>query len=255
VDYEDRIGISTPEGVEINYVLAGLGSRSLAQLLDLLIKAALVAVAILVAAAATPNTAIRAIVAATFGFAALFVYDVAFEVWSDGATPGKRVNGLRVVAEDGRAVSLAASAVRRLLWLVDVGASVGIVGAIAIVVTDRNQRLGDLAAGTVVVREASRGAGASLAAIAAAAEARAQRLDTSLQGPAAQLPAIDVTAITAAEIGAIRDFLARRSSLPTGARARVADRLVAAVGGKVGGLPPEGLRGEPLLEAIAAAKR
>ena len=84
-------------------------------------------------------------------FLILFVYDVAFEVWNGGRTPGKKVNGLRVVVADGRPVTFVRSAARNLLRIIDV--YFFFVGAFFILFTKENQRLGDLVADTLVVRE------------------------------------------------------------------------------------------------------
>jgi uncharacterized RDD family membrane protein YckC len=170
-------------------------------------------------------------------FGALFMYDVAFEVWGGGQTPAKRWNGLRVVMDGGQPIGFAASAVRNLLRLIDVWLTFGIVGMVSIFVTERNQRLGDLAAGTIVVREP-----------------REQlRHEPAIEfHPLAA--GIDVTSVSAAELAAIRDFLGRREGLRPEARARVSKSLVERLGPKVGGLPPGEYAPEQILETIAAAK-
>jgi uncharacterized RDD family membrane protein YckC len=241
MDYEDRIAISTPEGIAIEYSLAGLASRYIAALIDLAIKGAIVVAVVLILSGVHASDTAQAVAVIVLLFLALFVYDVVFEVWGAGRTPGKRWNGLRVVTDDGRPIELPASAVRRLLWLVDAPLTVFIAGSVSILVTDRNQRLGDLAAGTVVVRE-------SLHSIASVT------LSDSVLPKTPYAETVDVTTITPAELSAVRDFLARRRSLSSDARERVAERLAQALEPKVGGLPVGGLQAEALLETIAAAK-
>ena len=137
----------------------------------------------------------------------------------------------------GQPVGLGSSAVRTILRLIDEWLTLGIVGMVAIQFTSRNQRLGDLAAGTIVVRERT--------------SAVVQPDNLALRSVPAD---VDVTAITADELAAVRDFLARRKSLTADARSRVARALADRLADRVGGLPPGGLPPERLLETIVAAK-
>src|SRR4051812_40364926 len=86
-------------------------------------------------------------------FLVWFGYDVLFEVLANGRTPGKRACGLRVVRSGGQPIGFVASSVRNLLRLVDGPLTSYIAGIVSIVVSKRNQRLGDMAADTLVVRE------------------------------------------------------------------------------------------------------
>jgi hypothetical protein len=171
------------------------------------------------------------------------LYHVAFEVLAAGRTPGKRANGLRVVMEGGEPVGVRASAVRNLIRLLEGPPLFYVPAIVSILATRRNQRLGDLAAGTLVVREPR-------------APGRRRR-DTT----AAELQAItgvrlaewDVSAITQAELATVRTFLARRASFTPDARRGLARDLAARLGPKVVG-PTPGIAAEALLEGIAAAK-
>ncbi|HUO73720.1 MAG TPA: RDD family protein [Solirubrobacteraceae bacterium] len=237
MEYEDRITIWAPEGIELDYTLAGLGSRFIAASVDTVIRIAVLGalIGVLAALGASPTALLIVLIVGTF--LALFAYDVAFEVWAGGRTPGKRWSGLRVLMTSGQPVSFAPSAVRNLMRIVDEWATAFIPGTISILVTKRCQRLGDLAAGTIVIRE--RGAGTPALATA---ELRNLR------------PELDVTAVSASELAAIRDFLSRREKLTAESRARVAGVLAERVAGKVGGLTEGQLSPEQLLETVAAAK-
>ena len=249
MEYEDRITILAPEGLELEYTLAGLGSRFLADLVDVVIRVLVLGAILAILTIAGVSQTVRLIVFIVGAFLALFAYNVAFEVWSAGRTPGSRWNGLRVLMADGQPVTFGPSAVRNLMRIIDIWATAMIVGSVSIIVTKRNQRLGDLAGGTIVVRERR-------ANTIRLGQAKARSSAPSpAASPAPAIPVgIDVTAITAAELSAIRDFLARRDRLSRDARARVADTLASTLGAKVGGLPPRGLAPEQLLETIAAAK-
>ena len=86
-------------------------------------------------------------------FLVFFGYDVLFEVRSRGRTPGKRWTGLRVVRTGGQPVTFVPSCVRNVMRLVDFLPALYAIGMLSIFVTPRNQRLGDLAAGTLVMRD------------------------------------------------------------------------------------------------------
>jgi uncharacterized RDD family membrane protein YckC len=244
VQYEELTRIATPEGVELELVLAGLASRFMAEIVDaaliLLIVGAMIGVAALAG-----GTAGLVIVSVAVGGLMLIsvVYHVAFEVRAGGQTPGKRLNGLRVVMDGGGPIGVRASAIRNLILLLEGPPLLYAPAIVSILATPRNQRLGDLAAGTLVVREPR--------------APRRRRGDTS----AGELPAIsggrfaewDVSAITQEELATVRTFLVRRPAFTPDARRGLARDLAARLGPKVAG-PPPGMTPEALLEGIAAAK-
>lgn len=235
---EDRITISTAEGIELRLALAGAGSRFIACVADLVIQLVLIVLAA-VAAIGLLGGGVGDALFAMAAFAALFLYDIAFEVLASGRTPGKRMTHLRVVRGEGEPVDLPSSAVRNLLRLIDLLPAAYLVGLLSILLTERNQRLGDLAAGTLVIRDA--GGRATTTAQAVAADAR---LDSG---------GWDVSAVSAAELVAVRRFLERRESLDRRARRELAYRLEQGLRAKVAGAP-EGLDAESFLEELARAK-
>jgi uncharacterized RDD family membrane protein YckC len=235
VEYEDTRTIATPEGVELHLRLGGVGSRFAAGMIDFAIKGALVTVIALIFGISLGGIPALIVSAAGLLFAMVF-YDILFEVRAGGRTPGKRALGLRVVMADGRPVGLRASAVRNLLRLVE-GLPLSYVPAIvSILVTRSNQRLGDLAAGTVVMHEAR-------------APARAEYA----QPVPAYTERWDVSAVTPQELAAVRDFLRRRHDFTPQARGALAERLAAALRGRVTGVHAE-MSPERFLEDLAAAK-
>jgi len=238
MDFDDVVTITTPEGVDLQLVLAGLGSRFGAALIDLIVQALLITAITLAFESAGLLGGWGVLAYVTVLFVVVFGYDIAFEVLSSGRTPGKRLNGLRVVRVGGFPVGFVSSAIRNTLRLVDFLPSSYLVGCAAILVTKRNQRLGDLAAGTLVVRERR--------AVSAAPAPRPQRFEPVF-------PTWDVGTVTADELLTVRRFLDRRATIDTGARAQLAHTLAERLRPKVGGAPPD-LRGEPFLEAVVAAK-
>jgi uncharacterized RDD family membrane protein YckC len=246
VQYEERTRIATPEGVELELVLAGLASRFIAEIVDATLILLIVGAMIAVAAVAGGTAGLVILSVAVGGLMLLSVlYHVAFEVLAAGRTPGKRANGLRVVMDGGGPVGVRASAVRNLIRLLEGPPLFYVPAVVSILATRRNQRLGDLAAGTLVVREPS-------------GSRRRRRRGSPPAQPTALAPGLrlaewDVSAITQDELAAIRSFLARRDSFAPPARRGLARELAARLGEKVAG-PPPGLPAETLLEGIAAAK-
>lgn len=243
VTYDDRISIPTPEGVELELVLAGVGSRLVAMLVDFLVKTAVLVALWIVAGAVSGDGGGGFLEAGTIvaAFLLWFGYDVAFETLASGRTPGKRAAGLRVVRLGGEPVGFLASAVRNLLRLVDMQPGVlYVVGAATILFSGRNQRLGDLAAGTLVVRERR----------APLPRARPAMPDFAV---ADRYAAWDVSGVTSFELVTVRRFLERRWQLDPGARGRLGWELAERLRPKVAGAPPD-LHPEQFLEALAEAK-
>src|SRR5438045_4407306 len=159
------IDVETPELVVFSYTIAGVGSRALAAVIDsLLCIAALILIALSLSALAPRESAsttpgvFGAWAAAIFViaiFCLLWGYYVLFEGLADGQTPGKRLLRLRVVRDGGYSVTFGASAVRNLMRLVDIQPiPCYAVGIVSVLFTKSGKRLGDIVAGTIVVREA-----------------------------------------------------------------------------------------------------
>jgi uncharacterized RDD family membrane protein YckC len=157
--------VETPESVAFAYELAGLGSRGLALILDTLLlvlifigEGAVFALAGWAASAAPGQAGERLLpwlagAALIVWFATYWGYFIAGEVWRNGRTWGKRRMGIRVVRDDGSRVGAGDSVVRNLLRIVDVLPGNYAVGMVCVLVSKRNKRVGDMAAGTVVVRD------------------------------------------------------------------------------------------------------
>ncbi|MCA1844769.1 MAG: RDD family protein [Actinobacteria bacterium] len=253
VFYEDRISMATPEGVNLEVTLAGVGSRFVAAVIDQLIRwlvmlALFVGLALLGSRASVPRPSAAdsamsggAVVAViiVIVFLIQFGYDVMFETLASGRTPGKRWTGLRVVRVGGAPVGFVASALRNVMRLVDALPGVYAVGIVAVLASRNNQRLGDMAAGTLVVRER----------LARPAPATLQRSS----GAAAGTALWDVSSISPDEMATVRRFLDRRPTLTPEARDRLGRQLAARLRPKVVGPPPD-LSAESFLEELAAAK-
>ncbi len=237
--FEDRISISTPEGLDIELNLAGLGSRIAAALVDTL----LLGVVLFLAAFGMFGLAdwfSSPLLAIGIGWLVVLLlvigYFVAFEVFSDGKTPGKAMFGIRVLGVDGEPVGFGASMVRNLLRLVDLFPLLPILGPIAILVSDRNQRIGDLAARTLVVRLE-----------------RPHEVTAAMPVLDPRATSWDVSGVDRADLDLARRFIARRSDLTPRKREEHAVVIASRLRTRVPGLPTD-VADEWLVEQVLAAK-
>ena len=159
----DKLIIDTPEQVHLEFVLAGIGSRFMAVLLDTVVEVgiALVVSLIALAFAATPLTSgsrtwILAILIFVF-FLIMWGYYAIFETLWKGQTPGKRWAGIRVIKESGRPINAYEAIARNFVRFVDYLPGFYGVGVITMLLNHKNRRLGDFVAGTLVVHETSDG--------------------------------------------------------------------------------------------------
>jgi len=236
----------TPEAVALEFQTANVGSRILAYLIDLAIVAAGILVGVVTAGLAAaggavlPDWAVLALVLVLLP-AWYLGYFVASETLWRGRTVGKAALGLRVVTREGGPVRFRHAAVRALLGLVDFGVGGGFFAVVFILFTRDNQRLGDLVAGTLVLRERS-----GLAAPAPVSFSP----PPGLEGYAATL---DTGRITLEEYQAVRTFLLRAASLPPGPRGSLATQLANPLAARLRPPPPAGVTPEAFLHCVAAA--
>ncbi|MDF2775941.1 MAG: protein of unknown function transrane, partial [Geminicoccaceae bacterium] len=160
------VDIETPELVTFSYTIAGIGSRVAAALIDyflcllllilMFVGFATLGVGRLISqgGGGTSSDAWALALVMLVQFFVIWGYYVLWEGLADGQTPGKRYMRLRVVSDGGYSVTFAASAVRNLVRVIDMQPVITYgVGIASIVATKQGKRLGDLAAGTLVVRE------------------------------------------------------------------------------------------------------
>lgn len=156
-------GIRLEEGVTVPLRPAGLATRILARALDGLCQVLLAGAWLAVPGALAQRIAVETqqdatvrvtllAVAALGILASAWLYPVYFEIAWNGRTPGKRALGLRVVDASGQAPSVQAVVVRNLLLVVDLLPGLGLVGLVTALADRRHRRVGDLVAGTLVVR-------------------------------------------------------------------------------------------------------
>lgn len=157
---DEFLRIDTPENVAFDYEVVGIGTRFMAGLIDSLLIALALMVVNLASFLLTVNWlnlagSWVAALAGLFSFAISWGYYLFFESYWNGQTPGKRRLHIRVVRRDGAPITLIESLVRNLVRIVDFLPFGYGVGIITMFVHPHSCRLGDLAAGTLVVREQS----------------------------------------------------------------------------------------------------
>ena len=226
---KDHLSIETPEQIALNYSVAGIGSRFYAAMLDTLLLTLIVVIGgfVVVSAVVELDDIFGNWLAAIGGlvvFALFWGYYMLFEVTLNGQSPGKRALGLRVIKEGGYPISFADSAIRNLVRLIDFLPFCYGVGLIAMLTNKNWRRLGDLAAGTLVVRDGAK-------ATDTGNSPRPPPLPSSLNYGEWLQPAL----LTASEKEAVRMYLSRRSRLPTLRRRELARTLASPIVQKMGG--------------------
>jgi len=243
MDLDESITIATPEGVELRLQLAGLGSRFIAGGVDLVIMLILLGIlAIITGPVAGLSGGVAGVVFVIGSFVILLFYPILFELLAGGQTPGKRMSHLRVLRDSGAPVDLPASAIRNLMRLVDGPLLLYLPSIVGIAVTKRNQRPGDIAAGTIVTREQP------------ATKRPRKAPPPAPPGPVEPSERWDTSAVTPQEVAAVRRFLERRASLERAARRELAVRLADGLRSKVSSAPAD-LAPEQFLEELEWIKR
>ena len=231
---ERTVDVATGESVVFSYELAGLGSRFLAVFVDLTIQittlvAILVIWGFLAAGASIGRGAVNIpsqdakigeailIGLASFaGFMLFFGYFILFEWLWQGRTPGKRLLGIRTVRDGGFPVDFVSAVIRNVVRILEASLGFYAISAVCAILSPQNRRLGDMAAGTIVVRD--------------------ERYAAFWSPTAAEdLPDDPVVSeLSPEERDLIRRYGARRSSLTPDSRTKVAASIAAAVRPKLG---------------------
>jgi uncharacterized RDD family membrane protein YckC len=232
-----ELGVTTPERVALWLPIAGIGSRAIAYLVDLsLLFFGWVALYFAVSLLGSIEAMVRGLsglaqALLVFGFfSAQWVYWTAFELFGQGQTPGKRVAGIRVVRLDGAPVGFFESAVRNLLRAMDFLPFLYGVGILCVLLTRDGRRLGDLAAGTVLVRRAQ------------------VTLDRYGAGATSELPT-SAAALASADLELLLGYLRRAPTLEGPARERLSRQLVERYGAAL-----SAEERAPLLASVPAAE-
>ena len=209
-----RLEVETPDHVVLRYDLAGGGNRGFAAIVDFV-----VATLVFTGALWAFSTAYDAIGGRTLTFYGVLVlltfllawsYFILFEWLWQGQTIGKRMYGLRVIRDDGAPAGFLAVLIRNLLRPVDFLPALYGLGLLTIIVTSRSQRLGDIAAGTYVVR---------------APRPQLDYFSLRTVTPVAAGGSVEMRALPGEAQRLVREFVAREAKLAPADRARIARQI------------------------------
>jgi uncharacterized RDD family membrane protein YckC len=158
-DHMDTIQVNTSQHVTIDYPVAGLGERIAARLIDLAIFVILYILIMIVfgitgftiGLSKGPYTVILTVIAITV-IAGFVFYDLLLEIFMNGQSIGKKLMKIKVISMDGGQASIGQYFIRWLFRLIDFTLSMQMGGLICVAVTDRKQRIGDIVAGTILIR-------------------------------------------------------------------------------------------------------
>jgi uncharacterized RDD family membrane protein YckC len=237
-------GIVTPEAVLLEFETAGVASRTIAELLDLGVQFAglmVVLLAVSLVSGVAGGQVLAVVVSLVAFFVALVGYPAVMETFWNGRTLGKAAMGLRVVTREGAPERFRHAAIRSMIGLVEIYLLLGIPAVISIVTSRRDQRLGDLVAGTLVLRQrAGRRASPPVAF----------GVPWNWEG---YVHGLDVSPITDEQYGVVRAVLLRLGELTPAARWQVTTEVATAVAGQMRIPVPVQVAPDMFLTCVATA--
>ncbi len=238
-------GYVTPDAVALDLEVATVGSRGIAYLLDLALFGLVALVLSLIQLALLGGewfqSGLGVSISLVLAFAWQFGYPIGFETLWNGRTLGKAAVGLRVVTVEGAPVGVRHATIRAVTAPVELLLTTGLLASLSSFLSRRAQRLGDMAAGSLVVRDRR-----------VAAEPAAETFQPPA-GAEAYVAQVDVSRIDTATYGLIRATLRRRPTMRSAAHDQLAAEVATAVAPLVAPQPPAGTHQTAFLQAIAAA--
>ncbi len=244
----DKLTIETPEQTSLEFPLAGIGSRFLAVALDTLLQFGVYIVLGLIAAMVS-SVGIFSTLGKQWGlailgfiaFAVQFGYFATFEIVWNGQTPGKRWTHLRVIQDSGRPITAYDAILRNLLRIVDNLPILYAIGIVTMLISKENKRVGDYAAGTVVVHEKPLQGVTAIWSVTAA--------------PGQSVPTTPVGQLAPDELQLVETFFERRVSLDPEVRRSMARQIAQRLGDRLN-IPGEARPdAEQFLETLAEQRR
>ncbi|GGG93073.1 RDD family protein [Silvibacterium dinghuense] len=267
----DLLTIDTPEQVALRFPVAGVGSRFLALFTDCVVQAVVYLIIVLVfvllvsAAPKTPagqmsHSGEKWLIAILIliHFLMYWGYFALFEAFWNGQTPGKRLCKLRVIQDSGRQITFFESMTRNLIRIVDMLPGMYLVGVVAMVSNRQHKRLGDMAAGTLVVHERRTEEpiwGGTGSRTLTASLFTPPTETTSFAPPEAEFPADAVARLSSDDLLVMERFFARILDMDLETRAGIADKLARQMTAKMGITLEPDAKPERLLEGLVRQMR
>ena len=225
---KEHLSIEAPEQIELNYDIAGIGSRFCAASVD----TALIAIVSIIGISVTSG-ALSDILGERVGnwiiavrifiiFAFFWSYYIIFDLISNGQSPGKRLIKLRVIKADGYPINFADSAIRNILRIIDFLPIFYFVGILTMMIDKKWRRLGDLAAGTLVIKEHT--------------ELTSDQLIPHISNKThlTYTDIIQLDQVTTDDLATIREYLSRRSRLQKSRKVLLAQTIARPIAQKMG---------------------
>ena len=244
--WDRAVGVVTPEAVRLQFSEANVGSRGVALVIDAFIMStilsllnATIGLLLLAPGDALPGWVVLTVLL-VLNFLVVLGYPVVFETMMRGSTPGKAAMGLRVVTVEGAPVSFRHAAIRAALAFVDFLITLGLGAILATLLSKRHQRLGDMVAGTVVLRERT----------AEATPWASQFLVP--RGAESYAVTIDPSGLSAGDYDLVRSFLLRAQKLAPQPRREIGERLAELYTRKLHHDRPTSVSAELFLSCLAA---
>lgn len=237
-------GLVTGEAVALGIQPAKLPSRALAMVLDIVVYWGvyiILSFGLLAATASLDGAAVAAVYVATL-LLVLIGLPIAVETLTRGRSLGKLACGLRVLRDDGGPIRFRHAFVRGAVGLVEIQMTLGVVACIASLVSARGRRVGDVFAGTLVVRERI-------------PVQRAQLMPPPPPWVAAQMAGVDLSAVPEGLWLAVRQYLARMGQLDPQVGWAMAQRLAEDVTACTGAPVPAGMPPAAFLAAVVAERQ
>jgi uncharacterized RDD family membrane protein YckC len=244
----DKLTIETPEQTSLEFPLAGIGSRFLAIALDTLLQIGAYMILGLIAGLVSLLGIITALgrlwglaIVVFLGFTVQFGYFAFFETVWNGQTPGKRWTHLRVIQDSGRPISVYDAILRNLLRIVDNLPFLYAIGIVTMLISKENKRVGDYAAGTVVIHENPLQGVGAIWSVAAA--------------PGQVVPATPSAQLNLDELQRVETFFERRPSLDPEVRRSMARQIAQRLGERLNVPSDARPDAEKFLEDLAEQRR
>ncbi len=234
----EQFELDTPEAITLAYDIAGIGTRFLAALADVAVIA-LLAIAIVLgwvglSLLGEPFLTAATVLASILLFLLFFGYFLLFEIFWSGQTPGKRLMKIRVIKITGYPIGFIEALVRNVVRIADFLPSLYGVGLVTMFISTESRRLGDYAAGTIVIKERTSAAPLDLTApVTQSIGAQPALGEVDPEETDWNLPAL-----SAHDLTIMHEFLARAPMLPPDVCKRIGDEIAVRVADAIGARHP-----------------
>lgn len=148
----EKVKIKTTQNVDVEFEIASVGDRIVAALIDYLILSACFITILIITAFGRDILLEFAFIFWFFIYLPIILYDLLFEIFMNGQSPGKKFRNIKVIKMDGSQPTIGSYLLRWVFRIIDIGISQGGIAILTILINGKGQRIGDIAAGTTVIK-------------------------------------------------------------------------------------------------------